>query len=734
MKKEFPIIPICCFAFLTALFSVAAADEESKPITDADWTSLNKSWIWYGTVNAAVYSHGKAYVAGTLSGGGNGNQIAVWDGSGWGYIGMGSARGGDTIYALACDSSGNLFAGGKFDSIGGIAAKNIARWDGTKWNALGKGIYSSSDKVSYVHALCCDRTGNLYVGGFFRNAGSVSAANVAEWNGTEWKALATSSDYVVCALVLDSLGHLFAGGSFDSLDGVKIKSVAEWDGGSWRQLGSKITGGNVCALAISPSGVLYAGGRLIYSEYNNNECLVRWNGTDWETAPGGIGMDRYYAEVYALAFDSDGNLYVGGFLNSAGMIDCPYIVKYNGTDWDSLGAGLDTTVYAIACGSDGRVFVGCDAAIGGQSQRRTNFAIWDGDAWSRCGTEPRNMEINAVAVDSKGIVYAGGQFTVISGKQINYGAKWDGSSWDTLRAKLISPIDALLVDNQDVLYIGDGSNQIECMVMTPNSAVIAGGTFKGKVGIGQLDCWGVLSLAYDGEGKLYAGTDTFVARWDGDQWTKLGGWKFYNVYALVGSKNGGVIAGGFSGDVLMYDNIGWSSIGSTDGEVYALARDSVGNLYAGGSFDKIDGVEVHNIAQYGLDGYWRPLGSGTYGTVYSLVVRDSTLYVGGSLESAGKAVASGIAKVNIHTPAQTLRASCLSQKTFNSPLIRYTNSKLILSGINTGDHLAIYSLTGRCLRDVPVSPVIDLRGIARQSFIVQIRRKTAVYSKMIIRQ
>ncbi len=79
----------------------------------------------------------------------------------------------ESVNALAW-WNGRLFAGGQFDHIGGVAARNIALWNGEKWQTLGDGV------EGIVHALAV-HGGHLYVGGQLRRAGGRSVENFARW-------------------------------------------------------------------------------------------------------------------------------------------------------------------------------------------------------------------------------------------------------------------------------------------------------------------------------------------------------------------------------------------------------------------------------------------------------------------------------------------------------------------------------------------------------------------------
>ncbi|MBT7298118.1 MAG: tandem-95 repeat protein, partial [Victivallales bacterium] len=130
--------------------------------------------------------------------------ITVWDGS-WDALG---AEIDGTVYALAHDALGNLYAGGDFSSVRRAAANHIAKWDGTTWSALGDGMDGP------VFSLALDGTGTLYAAGDFTLAGGVAVNHVAKWDGTAWSALGTGTDGHVNALAYDGAGNLYVGGDF----------------------------------------------------------------------------------------------------------------------------------------------------------------------------------------------------------------------------------------------------------------------------------------------------------------------------------------------------------------------------------------------------------------------------------------------------------------------------------------------------------------------------------------
>ena len=76
------------------------------------------------------------------------------------------------VYAIAIDSVGNVYVGGIFSSVGGVAANNIAMWTGHEWRALGLGV----DRVVYEIEINDD--GLVFVGGEF----TMADLDYCEWH------------------------------------------------------------------------------------------------------------------------------------------------------------------------------------------------------------------------------------------------------------------------------------------------------------------------------------------------------------------------------------------------------------------------------------------------------------------------------------------------------------------------------------------------------------------------
>ena len=123
----------------------------------------------------------------------------------------------------------------------GIAGKPYREMERQHRSALGSGYLGLWIPVTpEVYSLVVN--GNtLYAGGFFTNAGGVSAKHIAKWDGGVWSALSAGVNDTVVALAVSGT-DLYAGGFFTSAGGVPANKVAKWNGGDWIALGSGIGG------------------------------------------------------------------------------------------------------------------------------------------------------------------------------------------------------------------------------------------------------------------------------------------------------------------------------------------------------------------------------------------------------------------------------------------------------------------------------------------------------------
>jgi trimeric autotransporter adhesin len=213
-------------------------------------------------VHAIAISSGEAYVGGefTQAGGCTGADngcyfVADWNSSGWSALGTGM---NSYVFAMA-DGGTRVYVGGGFGSASGISdTLGIAFWDKPGWHALGTGV---SGIAGYsINAIAVSGS-DVYAGGTFDSAGGVPAINIAKWNnGSGWSALAPGiGDNGTVNAIAVSGSDVYAGGNFRDRDNGAPNHIARWNSGSgWSALGQG-TDGNVYAIAVTGTDV-YVGG------------------------------------------------------------------------------------------------------------------------------------------------------------------------------------------------------------------------------------------------------------------------------------------------------------------------------------------------------------------------------------------------------------------------------------------------------------------------------------------
>jgi len=169
------------------------------------------------------------------------NGIASWDGSNWSSLGTTGHHNGVYAVPLAFAADGtNLYAAGSSIAYAGQTNLNlIGRFDGTNWYALGSGISGSSAITgpigTGVRTLALAGT-NLYAGGYFTNAGGVSASNIAVWNGSNWSAMGNGPGGAVYSILVRTNGIYTVGAPFYNSSYFNSPFFSKWDGNSWQSV------------------------------------------------------------------------------------------------------------------------------------------------------------------------------------------------------------------------------------------------------------------------------------------------------------------------------------------------------------------------------------------------------------------------------------------------------------------------------------------------------------------
>lgn len=502
---------------------------------------------------------------------------------------------------------------------------------------------------------------SLYITGDFYDAGEFESIGIARWTPSGFVSMNPTQTAIggrcVAYLDLDGAGpgeaQLVAGGD----------TIQVWDGVSWTKIADAF-GGKVFSLAMFDDGTgpaLWAGGTMwkiatpneSYIEVNG---LAKWDGTSWHamTAPHFSGF------VYSMLTYDDGSgptLYIGGTISLENDTPIAALAKWTGSafttvgqpDWlDSFGgSGWIQTMRALDLGNGPRLYVGGHFNTVGGGVGANNVAVWNGSAFAPLGAGANKDVYDLVGFDDgTGLaLYAAGAFTLVDGESIRGTAKWDGTGWDLAGSKVFGTARTLAVYEEDAdptLYVGgqftNPAKNIARLTDTgwePLGAGVNGPVFAMKTldtGSGPAVYAGGEFTTVDG-GTLPA---LNVARFDGTNWTALGGgltgspadFEVFNdgtgpaVYAAgFLTKAGGLTVS----HIARWNGSAWSGVGTGLNQAsYAACtfNDGSGNaLYVGGDFTTAGGNSASHVARWN-GSVWSSVGAGLDGSVVALTVFD----------------------------------------------------------------------------------------------------------------
>lgn len=325
----------------------------------------------------------------------------AWDGHHWRQLG-GGVSGEVFAFQVFDDGSGpSLFVGGRFQFAGGIEVNNIAKWDGRQWSSLAGGIPGSEYPTGVISFQIFDdgRGPALYAGGSFDSVGGIEAHNIARWDGRQWESLdeGLSNDQGIPSVrdmeVFDdgSGAALFVGGNFTDASGTGARWIAKWNGLNWSSIGFNPKG-TVQTMRTYDDGT----GARLYLCLSHAPGIVKWNGRSIEAVTGSMSGSVWYsgAEVFDDGSGNGSELFVSG--NFTVEIDGHptnlALAKWNGRRWASIGADAlfgnvgVSTIYA------GDTHLVAARTTYGVNRNIPYLLAWNAAGWSSLPVSPQSTD------------------------------------------------------------------------------------------------------------------------------------------------------------------------------------------------------------------------------------------------------------------------------------------------------------------------------------------------------
>ena len=294
--------------------------------------------------------------AGNFSGGSFGTYVG-------GTVTTGPGFADRSVDTLTHGVDGTLYAGGYFDSVGGISAQYAARLRDNTWQAM-NGLPRRADSMAVLP------NGDVYA--------ALYLDDLHRWDGNTWQPVPAARNNVHVVLALRD-GRLLAGGDYlETFDGstwtpgpnvasvwsahelpngdvalasigavLPGASVAIWDGINIVGLPVPFPG-RVTSLATTPGGDLLVGGYPSASA-TSLHTLFSWDGTSWHS------LTAIEGRIDQLVNLPDGDVLVRGDLTLTATGAQVWAVRWDGQTFVPLAGARPSRVTALACAPDGTI-------------------------------------------------------------------------------------------------------------------------------------------------------------------------------------------------------------------------------------------------------------------------------------------------------------------------------------------------------------------------------------------
>ncbi len=420
--------------------------------------------------------------------------------------------------------------------------------------------------------------------------------------------------------------------------------------------------------------------------------------SDWSTRFGGVGTR---GEVYDLAFDAAGRLFVAGNLRTAGGLPTQGGAMWDGQRWHTLFDtdtspinGIGGTAFAVATAPNGDVYFAGD--LSSDNLPANGLLRWDGQRAHRVVGVGGGLgsglggqaTVQDVAVSGTDVWVAGGSagFREAGGEPAHGLARWDGARWHGYAFPDGTEVNAVAAGLNGVVYVAGRfendspfparpallryENGVQTVVDVPGSVNLP----DGQGGSYPVYLAGASAVAVAPDGTacahvVYPGNPvgaTFVAcraPATGDvTLTRTG--SFADVTGLAFAPDGtlhaafGQVPGtaaapaAHAHSFARLQNGTWEVYGRVGGlanhtRPRALAISAAGTVAGGGDLRTVGGKTVHHVARY--DGAaWHGLGGlGTDAPVTSFArTAAGAVVAAGHFSTAGTAETAGVARLD----------------------------------------------------------------------------------------
>jgi len=293
--------------------------------TTANGVTVNRVTYWDGTtfiamgtgadlevLGIALAPNGDVWIVGAFD---NVNAVAShgiarWNvsASTWTQFALGPAD----FNAVVIAKTGRLYAGGNFINWNADPASDfIVQFDGSIWSAVGTSPFGATD-YPQRGAMAIDTSDNLYVG--------TQVGIVRKWNGSAWSTIGTAAggNVDIWSIYVASDGTIYVGGDYTSISSVSANNIASYNGSAWSPLGSGVNAA-VFSIRQTANGLFIVGGNFTSAGgLALGDRIAGWNGSTWvhldadlPGSPGVLAVATLGDDIY-IGFDTTGTATAAG--------------------------------------------------------------------------------------------------------------------------------------------------------------------------------------------------------------------------------------------------------------------------------------------------------------------------------------------------------------------------------------------------------------------------------------
>jgi len=375
----------------------------------------------------------------------------------------GPHNGGDSVQAIAIDSSGNVYV------AGGSAVSDLTPDYATiKYDSGGQQQWvayynASGNNADFAEAIAVDASGNVYVTGESGGSGTNMDYATIKYDSSgqqQWVARydgPAHDDERASAIAVDASGNVYVTGWSRGTDSGHDYATIKYDSSGQQQWVARYNGpGNgedyARRIAVDASGNIYVTGESFGSGTERDYATVKYNASgqeQWVARYNGPGNGTDAA--YAMAVDSSGNVYVTGASLGTTFPDFDYAtIKYTSSGeqqwvvrYNSPGNGNDGAT-AIAIDVSGNAYV-----TGQSTDPNTNYQYYVTVKYDPAGLERWVASYSgpyngahiplAIAVDNSSNVYVTGASLGPAFADDYATVKYDGSGQEQWAARYNGP-------------------------------------------------------------------------------------------------------------------------------------------------------------------------------------------------------------------------------------------------------------------------------------------------------